>query len=43
VTSSTCYFSVVFLFKQGKGERIGTATFLHGIERDDYINKLYVD
>jgi hypothetical protein len=43
VTSSTCYFSVVFLFTQGKGAGIGTATFLHGIERDDYINKRYVD
>jgi hypothetical protein len=43
VTSSTCYFWVVFLFTQGKGAGIGTATFLHGIERDDYINKRYVD
>jgi hypothetical protein len=43
VTSSTCYFSVIFLFTQGKGARIGTATFLHGIERDDFIKKLYVD
>jgi hypothetical protein len=38
-----CYFSVVFLFMQGKGVRISTATFLHDIERDDYINKRYVD
>jgi hypothetical protein len=26
-----------------KGERIGTATFLHCIERDDYTDKRYVD
>jgi hypothetical protein len=39
----TRYCSVVFLFTQGKGARIGTATFLHCIERDDYTNKRYVD
>jgi hypothetical protein len=27
----------------GKGARIGTATFLHCIERDDYTDKRYVD
>jgi hypothetical protein len=37
------YCSVVFLFMQGKGARIGTATFLHGIERGDYTNNSYVD
>jgi hypothetical protein len=42
-STCTCYCSVVFLFTQGKGVRIGTATFLHGIERDDYTNKRYVD
>jgi hypothetical protein len=41
--SSTCYFSVIFLSAQGNGARIGTATFLHGIERDDYTNKRYID
>jgi hypothetical protein len=34
---------VVFLFTQGKGARIDTATFIHGIEPDDYTNKRYVD
>jgi hypothetical protein len=27
----------------GKGAKIGTATFLHCIERDDYTDKRYVD
>jgi hypothetical protein len=27
----------------GKGAKIGTATFLHCIERDDYTDKHYVD
>jgi hypothetical protein len=27
----------------GKEARIGTATFLHCIERDDYTDKRYVD
>jgi hypothetical protein len=26
-----------------KEARIGTATSIHGFERDDYINKRYVD
>jgi hypothetical protein len=42
-STRTCYCTVVFLFTQGKGARIDTATFIHGIERDDYTNKRYVD
>jgi hypothetical protein len=41
-SSATCYFSVSSSSSR-KAARIGTATSLHGIERDDYINKRYVD
>jgi hypothetical protein len=27
----------------GKGAKIGTATFLHYIEQDDYTDKCYID
>jgi hypothetical protein len=42
MSSAMFYFSVSSSSSH-KAARIGTATSLHGIERDDYINNCYVD